>query len=90
MKPAVYYTKTIICRWQGKLFTNVHFAVDESLGSFSMRRFLCDGDGCGREKPECQATPSRRLSTTLANIDDGAKSLSKHHVRKCLQNQICW
>ena len=35
-----------------------------------MRRFLCDGEGCGRERPESQATPSRQISNTLANIDD--------------------
>ena len=48
--------------------------------TFSMRRFLCDGGGCGREGPESQATPSRRNSNTLASIDDGGKSLTKHHV----------
>ena len=51
-----------------------------TLGTFSMRRFLCDGEGCGRERPESQATPSRQISNTLANIDDGGKSLTKHHV----------
>ena len=45
-----------------------------------MRRFLFDGEGCGREGPESQATPSRRISNILANIDDGGKSLTKHHV----------
>ena len=36
-----------------------------------MRRFMCDGDGCGREGPETRATLSRRISNTLANKVDG-------------------
>ena len=52
----------------------------EPIGAFSIQRFLCDSDSCGREGPESQATPSRQISNTLANKDDGGKSLSKHHV----------
>ena len=32
-----------------------------------MRRFLFDGEGCGREGPESQATPSHRISNILAD-----------------------